>query len=317
MTFKNIKTDFSFGEKMFGSSNLPPVNLASMVWTPYLNTYQPQSFLFKDTNECSQLGGFIAGMEKFFNWAERTGNMPQSLIDFGNANGYKDSNGDWAFSVRYLAIQDGTSINGNLMQSGYRIFPSIGLIPESMLDWNDAEAALYTTQAEMDAAYYSPNAITPGMKALGQQFLAFIGQFDWGWWWNNPNISCPISVLRQALLTSPVSVAVPVNDATWNQTDEVYYGGTATDHCVDVYEIDTVGNPNFPIFFTDQYQPWLKQFAANYFIPCVIGFNIVFKQTEQASVSPVIATQTSIYNGNWLSRALSWLAGVLNRPVVK
>jgi hypothetical protein len=277
-----IQIKINAGEKIWGVGNTPPINMPTMVWTPYLQTYEPQSFNYLDTNECSQLGGFISPIEIYFNWLKATNQIPPTFLNFLITNGYWNGT-SFAFSERFIAILDGTSINGNVMQSGYRIFPEIGLIPRSMLEWTVAEAAQYPNQSLMDTSYYDPSVITDEMKSLGQQFLSFIQEFDWGWIGQN-NGPISLTSLRNGLLTSPLALAVPVNVPGWNQQFVPYGGGTTTDHCVCEYEVDTVKNPLFPVFFTDQYQPWLKQFASNYYIPVAIAFNIVLKPEPVTSV---------------------------------
>jgi hypothetical protein len=278
-----IKTIIDKFDHVYGVDNLPPVNLASGDWTPYLQSYEPQSFNYKDTDECSQLGGFISPLEIYFNWLKATNQIPPSFLAFLLSNGYWNGT-SFAFSERYIAILDGTSINGNVMHSGYEAVTNVGIIPRSMLMWSLTEAAQYPTQALMDTSYYDPSAITPNMTALGQQFLSYIQSFNWGWLWNG-NGSCPLATLAQGLKTSPCALAVPVDSSVWNQVQVPYTqaAGTATDHCICHYKSDT--SP-FPTYFTDQYVPFLKQFQADYFIPVVIMFTVQLKPESTAVVSP-------------------------------
>lgn len=283
-----IKSIIEKGDNVWGVGNMPPINLPSGDWTSHLQTYEPQSFNYKDTDECSQLGGFISGVEIYFNWLRATNQIPASFLNFLDSNGYWNGT-SYAFSEEFIGILDGTSINGNVMQSGYKIFPNVGLIPRSMLQWTAADAAKYPNAQLMDTNYYDPARITPAMLALGKQFLTYIAEFSWGWIWQTGG-SVPLQTLKTALQTSPCALAVPVNVSVWNQVNVPYLGGTETDHCICGYKVDEIGNPTYPTFFTDQYQPWLKQFAAGYYIPNVIAFFITL--VPDVEVQSVVLNQS-------------------------
>lgn len=296
-----IKTLINKLDHVYGVNNPPPINLSSGDWTPYLQTYEPQSFNYKDTDECSQLGGFISPLEIYFNWLKATNQIPPTFLNFLMTNGYWNGT-SFAFSERYIAILDGTSINGNVMCSGYEAFTNVGMIPRSMLEWTISEAEQYSTEALMDTTYYNPAFITPAMTALGKEFLSYIQSFNWGWLWNN-GTSCPLETLAQGRQTSPCALAIPVNSATWNQVEVPYEGGTATNHCVCNYASNTT---SYPTNFTDQYIPFLKQFQSNYFIPVVIIFTVQLKLEPTAVVSPPSPVYKLPSWLSWFFRFFSW-----------
>jgi hypothetical protein len=84
-----------------------------MDYTTYLQSYEPQSFNYKDTDECSVLGGFVSPLEIYFNWKKATNQIPQPFLNFLMSNGYWNGT-SFAFSERYFGIKDGTTINDNL-----------------------------------------------------------------------------------------------------------------------------------------------------------------------------------------------------------
>jgi hypothetical protein len=219
----------------------------------------------------------ITEVEIYFNWLKATNKISPTFLQFLTANGYLDYNGSFSFSERFTAILDGTSINGNTPQNAFICFQRYGLIPRSMLNWTIADASNFPNQVLMDTSYYNPAAITQQMIDLGAQFLTFIRQIGWGWpgGVGNGASNVPTQDLLLGLKTSPASIAVPVDINTWNNTNVVYTGGTKLQHCVCMYKIDTKNL--FPFYTTDQYQPWLKQLQANYYISVAIIFFIILK----------------------------------------
>lgn len=261
---------------MYGTESTPPVVLPNGDWSLDTPTYEPQRFIY-DTNECSQLGGFITPLEIYLNWLERTGKMPQKFVDFGNKNGYKDSNKSWSISERFTAILDGTSILGNTVQNAWLCFQKYGAIPRSMLNWGLTDAAQFPNQALMDTSYYNPAVITQDMIDMGKQFMSFIAEIGWGWFGGvgSGSTAIPEADLARGLQTSPLGivVSVPTPVSLWNQEKIPYTGGTTLDHAVTLYKVDEV--QPFPKFIADQYEPFLKQFSANYPIWVAIAFFIV------------------------------------------
>jgi hypothetical protein len=256
--------------------NLPPVNLPSGDWTPYIPSFEPQRFIY-DTDECSQLGGVINPLEMYFNWLKATNQIPPAFMAFLIANKYFDTNGSFSFSERFTAILDGTSINGNTPQNGWRCVQKYWLIPRSMLNWTVDDGAQYPNQALMDTSYYNPAVITQEMIDLGQKFGSFIKNLGWGWYGGvgTGTTEIPIQSLQTGLQTSPLALAVsvpqPVSD--WNQQLVPYTGGIELEHVVSLYKIDQT-NP-YPYFFTDQYEPFQKQFQVDYFLSVAIAFFVV------------------------------------------
>lgn len=264
--------------KTFGVGTNPPINMPSGDWTPWLPSYEPQRFIY-DTDECSQLGGFINPLETYFNWLKATGQLKQDFIDFCTKNGYFDSNGSFSFSERYTGILDGTSINGNTPANAFICFLRFGVIPRSMLNWTITDAQKYPNQALMDSDYYNPPTVTQAMIDLGKQFLGFIKQFGFGWSTgiNDGLTAVPHGALQLGMQTSPLSivVSVPKDVTTWNQTSVSYDGSVTLDHCVMLYKIVNNDSIAYPYNIMDQYQPDKKSLQSNYYIGSAIAFFII------------------------------------------
>lgn len=276
--FINTISSFFSKKNSFGAPVLPPVNLLSGDWTAYLPSPEPQRWIY-DTDECSQLGGFINPLETYFNWLKSTNQLSPAFLDFCTKNGYFDSNGSFSFSERFTAILDGTSINGNMVQNAWACFQRYGVIPRSMLNWTLNEAQQYPNQALMDTSYYNPAAVTQPMIDLGAQFLSYVKFIAWGWVGGvgDGSTDIPVANLATGLQTSPCAIVVPVpNPVTdWNQVNIPYTGGTTLNHAVMLYKVDQT-NP-YPLYFMDQYAPYQKQLQEGYYVPVAICFYVLMK----------------------------------------
>lgn len=268
MTFSPIKYDTT---KIGGITVFPPIVNPFFDWTVDLPTYEPQRFIY-DLNECSQLGGFITPLETYFNRLKRLGLLSQSFLDFCTANGYFDSNEKFSFSERFTGILDGTSINGNTMQSAWLCGQRFGILPRSKLNWTLADAAQFPNQALMDTSYYNPAVITQDMIDLAAAFKTF-ANVSWGWCADGTT-GMTLEQLTNALKTSPIALAGPVPSPVelWNQVNVPYTSNSDIVHCFCGYKIDSTQIN--PVYIADQYQPWLKQLAINYYLPIGIIFHV-------------------------------------------
>ena len=97
-------------------------------------------------------------LEAKFNWLYRNGKLinKQWLED----NGYV-ANGVIEFSDAFVAINSGTTREGNSLKAPLEAIRKQGLIPKSMLP-----------QLESFDDYYNPLRITGSMRKLGEEFVA-------------------------------------------------------------------------------------------------------------------------------------------------
>lgn len=121
--------------------------------------------------------------------------IPQTHIDWLEANGYFDSNGKVNFSERYNTLLNGTIQNvGNYVwkvcEDGRK---DSGLIPQSMLP---------DMPQMVNADYYNAMVITPEMKAKGQEFLQWFNlPYEW--------IGSDIDEIRKHMKQAPLMFTKP------------------------------------------------------------------------------------------------------------
>ncbi|HEY4832771.1 MAG TPA: hypothetical protein VIH61_09470, partial [Waddliaceae bacterium] len=192
-------------------------------------------------------------------------------INFFTTNGYLDTNGNFSFSERFTGILSGTTINGNIMQAQYRCGQQYGLIPRTMLTWNDTIAAKYPNQAAMDEAYYNPSSITQAMLDMGKQWLTYVN-LSWGWI-GDGTTPIPLATLALGCQTSCLGSAIPLPSPInlYNESLVPYTGSTTVEHCITLDFVDLTPNDPYPLWGTDQYLPQVRQWASNYDFPITIA----------------------------------------------
>ena len=265
--FKNIENEIKFyidtKDNVWGVDNPPPINLPAADWRNYKTTFKPQSFQGKDLEICSQSGGCLNDIATTLNWKLETGQLSAAFVNFSKNNGYLDVTNRYNFSWRFTAILDGTSINGNTMQNGWKCVQKYGLIPDSMLPWTDEMAAQYPDEASMDEAYYNPSVITQAMLDMGKQFNAFVA-IEWGWI-GDGTTSIPLPTLSLGTQTSCLAIATPIPTpvSLWNAPQVPFTPNTTIQHCTSLDFVDVTGVA-YPSWITDQYIPQVKQLESNY-----------------------------------------------------
>jgi hypothetical protein len=296
MTFKPVKK--YVGLREMGTLVAPPIVLPSADWTNFLSGYTAQLYKW-DTDGCTQFSGSET-MATFCNQLKDNGSFSPEALAWFTVNGYFDANGSFAFSQRFTAILDGTSINGNVAQSYWSCIQKYGLLPRSDLDYTLAQSEQFATQQEQDNDYYNPAVITAAMYAKATAALQWFG-IAWGW------VNTDMASLQIALQTAPVQIVVPVPSPVelWNQQNVSYTGGIDLAHCVELYKIDPTSP--YPYFIRDQYIPDGKQLQAGYYIGSAIQGIVI--PVAPKTVGIPVQNEAVIPVKSFLP---SWLSFILN-----
>lgn len=155
------QADQSAEDWVFGSSS--PMCLSAGMVSTDRNKYLPTGEIQKgaeDTMDCASRAPVNILETKFnylFNNDKISPENKQWLID----NGYFTETGI-TFSDAFVAINSGTTRNGNSLKAPIDAIHNLGMIPKSMLP-------LETTMTWDE--YHDPARITPAMIALGAEFL--------------------------------------------------------------------------------------------------------------------------------------------------
>lgn len=267
-------------------------------WSVYFGKYQNQKWGIFDTDSCWCLA-CINSAEDQLEWLDKNGLFSPEAINFFVTNGYKDADGDYSLSERYLEILGGNRMDGGSAPEAWQLMQKYGCIPRSDLTYSLAQVQKFSTVEATANDYFNPAAITPAMRAKGQQFLKYV---NIAYQIIGKNSQTPnIQILKAALKQSPVNIGIPIpaNVFNWNLTNVVYDGSTAPQHEIELYHIEDDGR--YAIF--DQYEPHLKWLSKDYYIPlCTQG---ILSAVAPAAVNPVV--QDSWWNkfftavNNWFN----------------
>lgn len=152
---KDPDNDWKFGAASVAA--LYPIPLAQRA--AYLPKGEVQRGI-EDTQDCASRAPNNM-LETQFSFADKTGLMKPENRQWGRDNGYADSQGNWTFSDRFVAILSGTTRQGNSLKAPLEAIRTQGLIPKSMLP-------LAKTMAFEQ--YIDPASVTKAMRDLGQEF---------------------------------------------------------------------------------------------------------------------------------------------------
>ena len=262
--------------------------------SPYFGNYEGQKYGTWDTDLCWDFS-FTELIETRLEMLEKMGLIPADTLAWCNANGYKDSDGDWYLSRRWEGILSGVQDNGNSSLNAAYLSAQMGLIPNSMLPYNQAEAYTDATRTQFIADYFNPSVITPAMKAMGLEFLKrFKIQAE-----NEP---VSITNIMTYLTEGSMTIGVPAQAPGWNQIHVAPTTRQVADHAVELYAfVPTDPNP-YKIY--DSYEPHLKDLPKDY--PIMILTRISLQPLAVAS--PVLLPQFSSWMMFWMN-VKAWISG--------
>lgn len=248
-------------------------------WSKFLPVAEDQKYIF-DENDCMSFSSTHV-IETFLNYMKTQGLLPQNFLDFCTQNGYFDSTGSFAFSVRFNGIMNGTDPNkGADFEQVWDGIANYGMIPKSMLSFSMAQAQLDHGQLAEWADYYNKADVTQAMKDLANKFNQFISiNYKWilsqgflNGLWNSITGQNQTSILQNALAISPVHIAL-YPCPTWNTGAVKWCGNNTPSHGVELFKANS--DSSMSIF--DQYSPYVKILGLGYVIPYAVVPIITFK----------------------------------------
>ena len=262
--------------------------------SPYFGNYEGQKYGTWDTDLCWDFS-FTEVIETRLKMLDEMGLIPADTLAWAIANGYKDSDGDWYLSRRLEGILSGVQDNGNSQINAVYLAAQVGMIPNSMLPYNQAEAYTDATRTQFVADYFNPSVITPAMKAMGLEFLKrFKIQGE--------NVDVNITNIMTYLTEGSMTIGVPAIAPGWNQVHVAPTTRQAADHAVELYAfVPTDPNP-YKIY--DSYNPNLKDLPKDYPIMILTRISI----QPLAIASPVPLPQFSPWMRFWFN-VWSYLKG--------
>lgn len=224
-------------------------------WLPYLPTEENQFGNLGDKMNCVT-HSYHNCVETYMNWMIQTKRMPETHLKFLKDNGYLDAAGKVNFNERISAILNGTTKNGNSLNTVAQIARNVGLFPEGLLP-NDHNLSW--------DEYYDKTKITPEMLAIGKKFLEYFElPSEWVLTGANQMNETVISQLKQHLKQAPLQIAAPWCPSWGKGVDVAPCGRLETDHATILAQYDTQ-----PVIF-DHYRPYLKTLKTDYPIPYVL-----------------------------------------------
>ena len=250
-------------------------------WTSYLPGREPQKYKF-DTNECVTLS-LMNVLEIQFNYLAQKGLFSPEAMDYFRTAGYFDANNSFAFSERFSAILNGTTIGGNSHQVVWNSLLKVGLLPRQNLDYSLDQSNQFGTQQDMCNDYYNPAVVTQEMKDKALKILDYV-DIKWEWVAIGAFSQTPTQQLVTALRQSPVHVGTPVCP-TWNSGNVLTCPSFDVQHATTVYGRMLDGRwEDF-----DHYNPYTKTFAADYTIPYAVKGVVTIK-------APIVPPQPFSYH---------------------
>ncbi len=240
--------------------------------SPYFGTYEGQRYGAFDTSNCWDFSAAELA-ETRLEMLEKMGLIPKEHLDWAKANGYKDTDGDWYVSRRWVAILSGARNNGNTPENFWDIASVAGLIPNSMLSYDPANALKWLTQDEFNNDYFNPQVITKEMELVGKEFARRFKikseSIPGGY------VSQIAVALQTYLKEGSVQISHPVpHDGSWNRSRvEAPKDHTTADHATECYKYDPL--QLYSIFDYDSYEPHLKQLSKDYFINYITRVSII------------------------------------------
>jgi len=252
----------------------------------FFGNYEGQRYGNYDTSDCWCFSGAEI-LETRLEMLEKLGLIPQETIDWAQANGYKDADGDWYISRRWIAILSNVRDQGNYQLNFWGLASVLGVIPNAMLPYSQQQAYQKVSRNDFNNDYYNGGVITPEMQALGKEFLKrFKIQAEniSGGFMKNIDVS-----LKTYLKEGSLQIGIPVpQDGTWNKQNIDYptkrYNA---DHAVELYKYDPT--QKYPFYIYDSYEPHLKQLSSDYYIPIItrVAITPILPTVQAPIVTPV------------------------------
>lgn len=261
-------------------------------WSLYFGDIitEPQKFGQFDTDDCWDASPYKGTIEIQCNYLMSVNAFTPATMAFFNENGYRDANGYMKTSERFSEILGKNMDNGGTAVEAEQLFQQYGCIPWSMLNYSDAQAAKWTTQAEFDADYFNPNAVTIQMITLGRQFLQFVNiAFQRiGVEGTTPALEILQAALKQAPLQ--YGVAIDTNVSKWNEAIVPAPDNNNMVHEITGYRVNADGSYGI----VDNYAPFTKVLAPNYPLLAVLQ-GIVTAIPDKPSPIPQISSVNAFW----------------------
>lgn len=302
------KTKLIVKVKGLFSPVIPYVARVTDSFLKYIAPFEQQSFAGYDTDSCWCLAP-CDSCETQLSYLWNTRQFNDEAKSFFLTNGYCDQQGNFSLSERFHEILCGEKDTGGTAQEAWQSFALRGHIPRSQLMFTTAQAYQFQNQQQFDAFYFNPLAVTPAMKAVAQQFLKYVNiQSDYiGTKWQTPNSI----ILNKYLLQAPINLGIPIPSpaSLWNQPVVQYQtGNTVMAHDVTLYAV----NPDGSYEISDQYLPYRKTLAANYYLPsCYMG--VVTAVTPASLIT--VPQPTGDINPDFLTALLAFFQGLISKTI--
>lgn len=257
------------GDYVYGSTISAPTTRTVIDWTPYLPDGEPQKTTASDMLCCTTMSATHSSIEAQVNYDMAKGNYRQEALDYFKSAGYLE-NGKFRTSVRYNAVMNGTTKDGQYMSKA-----ADGIRHDGLLPYADMPMTPNMTWEE----FYTPP--TPEQITKAKKIYQYLdAEYHWVDPYNIPT----------ALYNAPVQVATSVCDG-WSTSPVVAMCGGACQHCTMVYKEDANGN----YMILDHYEPYLKKLASNYHIFAAMQY-VVNPQIPPTLFSKVLDIIKKAYN---------------------
>lgn len=239
------------------------VNMPDGNWSKYLGFKENQKFFLWDTDECCTLSQMNV-LEIIFNWLRATGQFSTEALAYFQSAGYIDETGSFAFSERFSAIMNGTTINGNSHYVVWNAVRQFGLLPRRDLNYTVDRAQSFGSQEAMCNDYYDKSVVTSDMKVKAVNIFKYV-DIQWEWVAIGQFDATPAAALLAGLKQSPLHIGTPVCP-DWNDGDVQTCSSQLVQHATTLYGRQSNGKWNI----MDHYNPFLKTFDADYCIPYAV-----------------------------------------------
>ncbi len=244
-------------------------------FTPYYKLKEVQTTSRIDLQSCVS-GTATRDQEAQFEWARATGKFTKRQLDEQKALNYFDDNGNYDFSVRYLAKMSGTTSTGNTQNAVAECLRKNGLIGEK--DWPFLPNASWNE-------YYSE--IPQALKDKAKKFFNYASiAYEWVVTDNNPsaNYKAINQTFAREVKHAPIQITVPICPSYAMRSSGKPIGTCyllQPQHAVSLIKMTLDGVGAYIRHIWDSYPPFTFKMSNNYPIP--YGMKIV--------MTPVIDTK--------------------------
>jgi len=215
-------------------------------WSKFVPEHEPQRIKF-DSFSCVTFGGNNV-LEFQLNWLLDNDKFSQPALDFFIDNGYI-VNGKFNVNEIFNVAQNGTDKSGNYMQNYWNSVRKTGIVPQKA--WTQLEDCNVWEDMQ--------KPIPQAVKNLGLESLKYIN-INYEWVLTSRKND---RLIKESLQQSPLQIATPICP-TWKSGDVKSCGITQLAHVTTMYKMDDYYR------IMDQYEPYFKNLALDYYIPCAI-----------------------------------------------